>query len=303
MSSIAMQMTKKMMKEQYAIQGTNREDGIFDPQVMRKASDDSMLMLKPEKGVCFTERKLGSLEAEACVPEKSDGSAVVLYIHGGGLIAGNAKTSRYYASIVANATGWTVYSCSYRLAPEYTCPAMQDDCISGYEALVGEYPNTPIVLIGESGGAYLAVITALTAKERGLRLPAAIAVNSVLIDLSGALTEERAKNAATDVSLSANALRQISALCCPEEALRTGWRISPLYGDYTDFPPLFLSWDAGEILAADSLKLMELVRAAGGVAEGRGCPDAFHGFQTMGHILPESEEVLRNTIAFIRAQL
>ena len=30
MSSIAMQMTKKMMKEQYALQGTNRPDGSFD---------------------------------------------------------------------------------------------------------------------------------------------------------------------------------------------------------------------------------------------------------------------------------
>lgn len=303
MSSVAMQMTKKMMKEQYALQGVNQAGGGFDPMKMRAASDQSMLMLPPEAGVTFTPCKLGILEAEECVPANHRDEAIIFYIHGGGLVAGNARTSRYYASILANATGDTVYTASYRLAPEHKCPAMQEDCISGYAALAEKYPDTPIVLVGESGGAYLSVTTALLARDRGLRRPAVVVAYSVLIDQTGTLLAERSRNAATDVSLSPDALVQLADTCCPDIELRKDWAVSPLYGDFTDFPPLLLAWDAGEVLAADSLKLAGLVLSAGGEVWAKGYEDAFHAFPTMGHMIPESEEVLQNTIAFVKVHI
>ena len=301
MSSIAMQMTKKMMKEQYALQGTNRPDGSFDPMKMRKASDASMLMLPPEPGVTFEPVQLGIMPGEKCTPEKHSDEAVIFYIHGGGLVAGNAQTSRFYASVLANATGYTVYTASYRLAPEHKCPAMQEDCISGYEALLALNPDTPIALVGESGGAYLSVTTALLAKERGLRLPAAVAAYSVLIDLSGELTFT--KNVETDVSLSPHALAVLADTCCPDKEMRRDWLISPVFADFTGFPPLLLAWDESEILAVHSEKLDALCAAAGVEVQAKGYDDAFHAFPTLGHMIPESEEVLQNTIAFIRAHI
>ena len=85
MSSIAMQMTKKMMKEQYALQGTNRPDGSFDPMKMREASDASMLMLPPEQGVVFEPVQLGIMPGEKCTPEKHSDEAVIFYIQRHGL--------------------------------------------------------------------------------------------------------------------------------------------------------------------------------------------------------------------------
>lgn len=301
MSSIAMRMTKKMMKEQYALQGTNRPDGSIDPMKMREASDASMLMLPPEQGVTFEPVQLGIMPGEKCRPEKYSDKAVIFYIHGGGLVAGNARTSRFYASVLANATGYTVYTASYHLAPEHRCPAMQEDCISAYEALLTLYPASPIVLIGESGGAYLSVTTALLAKERGLRLPAAVAAYSVLIDLSGEL--KYTKNVETDVSLSPHALAVLADTCCPDADMRRDWLISPVFAEFTGFPPLLLAWDASEILAVHSEKLAALCEAAGVEVQAKGYDDAFHAFPTLGHMIPESEEVLQNTIAFIRAHI
>ena len=301
MSSIAMQMTKKMMKEQYALQGTNRPDGSFDPMKMREASDASMLMLPPEPGVVFEPVQLGIMPGEKCVPSQHSDEAVIFYIHGGGLVAGNAQTSRFYASVLAKATGYTVYTASYRLAPEHKCPAMQSDCISAYEALLEMYPDTPIALVGESGGAYLSVTTALLAKERGERLPAAVAAYSVLIDLSGEL--KFTKNVDADVSLSPHALAVLADTCCPDTEMRRDWLVSPLYADFAGFPPLLLAWDESEILAVHSEKLAELCEAAGVEVQAKGYDDAFHAFPTLGHMIPESEEVLQNTIAFIRAHI
>ena len=299
MSSIAMQMTKKMMREQYALQGINRKDGSFDPMTMRAASDASMKQLPPEQGVTFTPVGLGLLAAEECLPAEQESGAVLFYIHGGGLVAGNAETSRFYASVLANASHFPVYTASYRLAPENVYPAFTDDCLSGYEALLKEYPDTPIVLIGESGGAYLSVMTALLAKEKGLRLPAAVIAYSVIVDVTGML--DRSRNEETDVSLSNHALNQLWQLAFPDETSRAG--ASPMTHDFTGFPPLLLAWDAGEILSVDSEWLAQEVEKAGGEVSAKAYDDAFHAFPTLGHMLPESEEVLQNTLAFIKAQI
>lgn len=266
---------------------------------MRAANDASMLLLSPETGVNFTECRLGILEAEECLTNDVKPGAVLFYIHGGGLVAGNAKTSRYYASILANATGWPVYTASYRLAPEHVYPAFTDDCLSGYAALCEKYPDTPIVLLGESGGAYLSVMTALLAKGKNLRLPAVVAAYSVIIDVQDSI--DRSANEATDVSLSSHALAELWKLDFPDETLRA--EASPMTYDFTGFPPLLLAWDAGEILAADSEKLAEIARKAGVEVWAKGYDDAFHAFPTMGHMLPESEEVLQETIRFIRTHI
>lgn len=297
MSSMAMQLTKKMMKEQYA--GINSKEGAFDPMKMRAASDASLLLLPPEPGVSFTVCRLGILEAEECLPRDVKPGAVLFYIHGGGLVAGNAQTSRYYAAVLANATGWPVYTASYRLAPEHVYPAFIEDCLSGYEALCEKYPDTPIVLLGESGGAYLSVMTALLARENGLRLPAAVAAYSVIIDVQGQI--DRSANEESDVSLSSHALAELWKVAFPDESQRAA--ASPITYDFTGFPPLLLAWDACEILAADSEKLSEIARAAGVAVWAKGYDNAFHAFPTMGHMLPESEEVLQATIDWIQAHI
>lgn len=300
MSSIAMQMTKKMMKEQYAQQGINSASA-FDPMQMRTYSDSSMLMLPVEEGVRFEPVQLGIMPGEACVPEKYSADAVLFYIHGGGLVAGNAQTSRSYAAVLANASGHTVYTASYRLAPENTWPAAQEDCLSAYEALLEKYPETPIVLIGESGGAFLSIVTTLLAREKGLRLPAVVAAYSAPLAWDG--TVDRSRNKDTDVSLTEEALQQMAELYCPDTWLRKSWQVSPLHADYTGFPPLLLRWDESEILAADCELLKAKAEAAGVEVQAKGYDDAFHAFPTLGHMLPESEEVLQDTIAFIRAHI
>ena len=80
-------------------------------------------------------------------------------------------------------------------------------------------------------------------------------------------------------------------------------QVSPLHADYTGFPPLLLRWDESEILAADCELLKAKAEDAGVEVQAKGYDDAFHAFPTLGHMLPESVEVLQDTIAFIRAHI
>lgn len=301
MASEAMKMTKKMMSQQYQLQGIYGGDGAFDPLKMRVVSDASMEQLPPEQGVTFISEKLGTMDAECCMPMVQKPEAVMMYIHGGGMVAGNAKTSRFYASVLANATGYPVYSCSYGLAPENPFPAAVNDCVSGYQALVEKYPEKALIVLGESGGAYLTLTTTLKAKELNLKMPAAVVAYSVLADMSGTLDRSAKKD--TDTSLTEEALAYIGELYCPDESMRKNPCVSLIFGDYTDFPPLLLVWDESELLSVDSKKIAELTEQAGVQVLAKGYPECFHAFPTLGHILPESEEVLQDTIRFIQDNL
>lgn len=106
-----------------------------------------------EPGVEFRTVKYGGGEGEVNVPLNAREDAIVLYIHGGGLICGNAFSSRGYSSMLAGESKFPVYTLTYRLASENPFPAAVEDCFAYYRELVGENLDKPIFLIGESGGA------------------------------------------------------------------------------------------------------------------------------------------------------
>lgn len=302
MSSFAMKIMKTMMRLQPGFRSLGKSDTV-DWVKFRAMSDRSMEALKPAKGVSFRSVRLGVMDGEVCTPASVRNSAVIFYIHGGGFVAGNAKTSRAYASAIAAKTGFPVYTCTYRLAPEHPAPAMQEDCLSGYEALLALYPDTPIVLLGESGGAHLTLTTALLAKEKGLRLPACVAAYSVPLAWDGSLNEQRAKNEKSDIQLSVMALDCLADSFCPDAAKRRDWLISPRYADYAGFPPLYLSWAENEVLAADSELLEQLAKQASVNVVAHPMPDAFHAFVTLAGMLPEADTILEETKHFIENNL
>ena len=108
-----------------------------------------------ETDVTFIPEKIKDMDAEISMPAGARQDAVIIYIHGGGLICGNAVSSRGYASMLAGESKLPVYAFSYRLAPENKFPEAVDDCFAAYKAIQEKHPDKPVFLIGESGGAYL----------------------------------------------------------------------------------------------------------------------------------------------------
>lgn len=97
--------------------------------------------------------------------------AAFLYIHGGGMIAGSLDTGEPRAMAIAAATGLTVATVGYRLAPEHPYPTPMLDCYSALEWLAGEAPRrgidrTRIGIGGDSAGGGLAAGVALMARDR-----------------------------------------------------------------------------------------------------------------------------------------
>lgn len=94
----------------------------------------------------------------------------VLYFHGGGYVAGSARTGTHLAAELARRTGGRALSVDYRLAPEHPYPAAVEDGLAAYGGLLESGASPSRVLVaGDSAGGGLAVATLLAARRhRGL---------------------------------------------------------------------------------------------------------------------------------------
>ncbi len=237
------------------------------------------------------------MDAEIAMPENADESVIVMYIHGGGLIVGDARSSRGYASMLAHESHYPVYSFSYRLAPEDPFPAAVNDCFDAYCEIEKENPDKPIFLVGESGGAYLCITTVIRILEAGVRLPAGVVPYSPVIDFSGAVERDDSH----DFTVTNDGLMgMLGDLYCPNTETRKDPLVSPYYHDLAGFPPMLLAWDEKETLAIDSRIIVEKCKKAGVEVSYKVYPDCFHAFATTGRGTPESSEIMDDTIDFFK---
>lgn len=301
MASPQMESLKATMKKMMAMGLVAQFDGDIDPQRLRSVVQGAQERMPTEPGISFIPCDLGGVEGEVSMPQNPRKDAVILYIHGGGLICGSAQSSRGYASLLAGEMSLPVYSLSYRLAPEHKCPAGIEDAFTAYKAVLEKHPGLPVFLIGESGGAYLCITTTMLARERGLGLPAGIIPYSPPVELGGALDRHHPKN--KDFTVSPNGLSSLGKLYFTEESQYTDPVASPYYGDYRGFPPTYLVWDESESLAVDAEYLKEKLMEAGVEVIAESYPDCFHAFPTSGRGTPESAEVLKKTVGFIHEHI
>lgn len=184
---------------------------------------------------------------------------IILYCHGGGFFTGSLEYSRTLTTKLASASSSDILSFNYRLAPEHPSPAALEDALKvwGYLMHLG-YGAKNVILAGDSAGGNLALSLALKLKEDGRILPKALVLFSPWTDLtlSGASHE---KKAALDPILTKDYLERARCAYVPESnsdaSIYADPFVSPLYGDYTGFPPVYIQVGTNEILLNDSTDL------------------------------------------------
>lgn len=108
-------------------------------------------------------------------PGRRRPSGAVLWIHGGGMIAGAPWMDHAICTRIAREHGLLVISVDYRLAPEHPFPAGPEDCFTGLlwlherATLLGVDPSK-IAVGGESAGGGLSAMVAQMAHDRGVDL-------------------------------------------------------------------------------------------------------------------------------------
>lgn len=229
----------------------------------------------------------------------------ILYLHGGAFIlpaspiAHVTMLARWCRDL--NAVGFLP---DYRLAPANQFPAGLDDCERAYEALLDRgYNPKRIVIAGESAGGNLTLTLLQRIRKRGWPMPVCAVPISPATEM-GRLhaPPSRTANRRKDVLLPLSVLYRIDELYLGD------WdssdpELSPLFADFTDFPPLYVLASNAEILTDDAVLFAQAAREAGVPVKLDIWSALPHAFPLFEPILPEAKQARLDIYEFIRAEL
>lgn len=245
---------------------------------------------------------IGATPAEWVRVPGSDPAQVILYLHGGGYAMGSCNTHRGLAAYLAAAIGARALVIEYRLAPEYPFPAGLEDAAAAYRWLLkGGVDPKRIVIAGDSAGGGLTLATLLTLRDAGDPLPAAAVLFSPWTDLA-ATGESMTTRAAVDPMLSRESMSTITGWYIGDRDPRAPL-VSPLYGDFSGLPPLFIQVGDNEVLLDDAVRVAERARAAGVEVDLEVWDGMWHVFQNSADHVPEARQALEKIGALVRARL
>lgn len=265
-----------------------------DIEKHRHSQDQMGALFGNNREVEVTETTVGSMYAEWIrVDRPHSGKKIILYCHGGGYSTGSPLYARTLTTKLTSLLSMDVFCFDYRLAPEHPYPAAVDDAQAAWDYLMLQgYGAKDIFVAGDSAGGNLALALGLRLKEQKRMLPAGFVLMSPWTDLtvSGKTHETKAD---VDPVLNQNYLNEMIENYVPqakkvqgqetadlqaagaeegkpgakpvssnfEELFDTEYlqnpEISPLFGDFTGFPPTYIQVGELEVLMSDSTMLQK----------------------------------------------
>jgi acetyl esterase len=114
----------------------------------------------------------GEIPVRVYLPRNSGPVPILVYLHGGGWVAGNVDAYDATCRALTNAAACAVVSVEYRLAPEHKFPAAPDDCYAAVKWVAAHAAQfggdvTRLAVGGDSAGGNLTTVVAHMARDRG----------------------------------------------------------------------------------------------------------------------------------------
>jgi epsilon-lactone hydrolase len=234
------------------------------------------------------------------VPE-SRVDRTLLYLHGGSFAFRFPNTHAAFAGRLCRLLGARALLPDYRLAPEHPYPAAPDDCHVAYRWLLarGCAPGN-LVLVGDSAGGNLTLVTLHRARQASEPQPACAVLLSPAVDCTFD-SHSMVDNQDLDPMFSLGDLLVLRRHYVPSPLLYTHPEVSPLFADFEGFAPLLLQAGSDEMLRDEAVRTAHKAHAAGVDVELELWPDTPHGFQVLP-FLPESARALNHIAAFVAAR-
>lgn len=241
----------------------------------------------------------GGVEAEWTETPDADQNRVLLFLHGGGYVAGSLASHRHMVSEAGRQCRARTLALHYRRAPEHAYPAALEDTVAGYRFLLGQgiRPEN-IAIAGESAGGGLIMGALLLLRDAGEPLPACAWLSCPWIDLtmSGATM---ASKAAADPMVSKPYLEGLAEQylqgAAPDDPL-----VSPLFADLRGLPPLLIQVGSTETLLDDALRLASAAGAADVRVSVQIWPHMIHAWHLFHPVLEEGRAALGEVGAWVR---
>lgn len=256
---------------------------------------------KCPKDYFYEKIKLANCVIEKLLPEEGSNGKVILQLHGGGYIGPMKNTYRRFALKYSQISGGSeVVTPDYRVAPKYPFPAAFEDAIASYNWILNEKNFKPkdIIVVGDSAGGGLALALGLYLKDNNLPLPAAFITMSPWTDLTNSGSSHK-DNFELDplFGKTKNNMLYNSSYIGGNNPFN--YYISPVFGDFSGFPPMLMQVGTYEVLLSDTLSIAEKAKDLNVEIKLSVYEGMFHVFQMGGDLIPESKVAWEEVETFI----
>ncbi|GAA3236346.1 alpha/beta hydrolase [Pseudonocardia petroleophila] len=248
----------------------------------------------------------GVLPVRVYDPEPGAGRPLVVYLHGGGFVAGSVDASDRPCRTLAVATRCVVASVEYRRSPETPFPGPLEDAYAATCALAGMRPELGVdpdrlVVAGDSAGGGLAAGVTLLARDRsGPRITGQVLVYPALAPAPGGVSDDPSDTAGAGGGLSRGEMDFFWRHYLPDPADPDPYA-APLHAaDLSGLPAALVVTAEHDVLRAEGLAYASRLRSAGVPVTAVDAEGMMHGFVGQFGAVPAGRRILDDLAEFLR---
>lgn len=115
-------------------------------------------------GMVIEDAEIASRPTQHYRPATIDNDSLIVYFHGGGFVLGDLESHWSICADLSHASQLELLAVDYRRAPEHRHPIQHHDCLDVTRAVISQNPKRPIILAGDSAGAWLAAMVSQSVK-------------------------------------------------------------------------------------------------------------------------------------------
>ena len=233
--------------------------------------------------------------------------ALMVFFHGGGWVVGSVHSHEQLCTCIAARSGVAVLSVEYRLAPEHRFPAPVDDAV---DALVWAAAHgdelacdvTRLAVGGDSAGAHVAAVAAITARERGAPRVAYQWLIYPVIDPASDLPSR--SECAAGPGLTADDMNWFWQQLGVADGGARDYRIAPSRAaTLAGLPPAYVLTAEADLLRDEGEHYAGLLKQAGVAVTLRRGPGMTHGFIRLSAVCSAADALLEEATAALKQAL
>jgi epsilon-lactone hydrolase len=257
-------------------------------------------------GVTLEPTVIGGVKAFIVTPKEiapANRNRLLVHVHGGGYVYNPGEAGTGEATLMAAYGGFKVISFDYRMPPDHPYPAAMDDAMAVWKAAIKMQDPRNMAIFGTSTGGGMTLAMILRAKQEGLPLPAAIAPGTPWSDLTETGDTYKTNEWLDNVLVSYNGyLSHAAKLYANGHDLKDP-QLSPIYGDFTGFPPAILTSGTRDLFLSLTVLTHRKLRRAGVEADLQVFEGMSHAQYNFDAFAPETKETFTEIARFFDKHL
>lgn len=248
--------------------------------------------------------EVNGVPIERLIPKRIGSDLVIFHLHGGAYAFKYMDAYRDCALQYSKAAGGAeVISLDYDCAPNHVFPCALEESVQIYQWMLAQGMDAKkIVIVGDSAGGNLTMVTTMYLRDNKLPMPKALITISPWVTLESNFASME-RNKENDLVLGVEMPGIHEQVLRPSYArgadLKTPY-LSPLYGEFHEFPPMLIQFGNHEMLFDSIVEAIEKIREAGVDATVTIYDGMFHDFQLLVPMLDESEAAWNEIAGFFQ---